>query len=942
MKKLMLGILVVIPIVVLVVVGLVTTFISVTAVISVESVSLNKSSLTIELNEVYKLDGEGGLFEVKILPEAASDKNYSWVVKDVRSRDANYPDEENGKNGFYYVELLDASGNHADSVSAGGSIRANVHCNFVLEVQAADAQTASCSVVVGGDVTAIRIEGKQTFTVGESSVMTPVYTPLDGAVYDAEWHSANPAVASVDANGIVTAVAQGSTDVWLTARDSRGNEIVGEALRITVRAGYTVYGNYLTTHLPSFPLSDIGVDAADVVSVTGGSVSGDGVFSFDVNPLATTDSQLANTAVIVLDGGGEIGLRLCGEDAIEISESSALGENFVLEVNGSPLYLTARYASVLRRGEPPSVRWISSNPDIVSVASDGTVRGLASGTATLTAESTDGGESASMTLVVQRKVAVLVTETTQSSLEVGLARETVFASQKYQGEEIVANTFAVNVLYPTLFEGEDATSFYEAFEFTTSDPSVAYFGDGTEFGHNILIFDPAGVAEAAAETTDGKVGVTVTVKAKYPRYPGMDSYTTASFVVTVIDGIAVTDYSQLKDALQTRRSSVALENDISVENLEGKDYAMDIDTFDDVYGNGHTVSAAHDQMGTESNNVIPIFMVCAHDVTFSNLTIRPNTVSQESGSLDMADTQQFEQGYAIWFNREEMEKVIGDHTNDTVRNGRVEYCLLENARSLIQLRGAQVTVEGSVIRNTRGCGIHISTYTGTSKNKKTRYNDFTIINCVMSNMAGLGFSIEYGSANYTESADARTTFTQKGFLDIYNWQPLDNINLIPRDVLEQQNIPESLIEMLVGMLGNILASEPTLESFRRDSDGYTHMHLGMLSLGFSKRSFIEYGYTEDGELVDAAGNVYEFDGNEIKDTGKDVSTDDINWNMTFEDKRFKYFSSHTITNLGDVILSLLKYPVGFWGYDDDTTDLIPGSTYTINSRLIARLHGEQI
>lgn len=61
MKKLMLGILVVIPIVVLVVVGLVTTFISVTAVISVESVSLNKSSLTIELNEVYKLDGEGGL-----------------------------------------------------------------------------------------------------------------------------------------------------------------------------------------------------------------------------------------------------------------------------------------------------------------------------------------------------------------------------------------------------------------------------------------------------------------------------------------------------------------------------------------------------------------------------------------------------------------------------------------------------------------------------------------------------------------------------------------------------------------------------------------------------------------------------------------------------------------------------------------------------------------
>ena len=94
MKKLMIGILVIIPIVVLLVVGLVTSFVSVNAFIGVESVELDKHSLTLELGKTYALDGEGGLFNVTVLPELARDRTYEWTIDNIRSHDAEFPDED--------------------------------------------------------------------------------------------------------------------------------------------------------------------------------------------------------------------------------------------------------------------------------------------------------------------------------------------------------------------------------------------------------------------------------------------------------------------------------------------------------------------------------------------------------------------------------------------------------------------------------------------------------------------------------------------------------------------------------------------------------------------------------------------------------------------------------------------------------------------------------
>ena len=329
----------------------------------------------------------------------------------------------------------------------------------------------------------------------------------------------------------------------------------------------------------------------------------------------------------------------------------------------------------------------------------------------------------------------------------------------------------------------------------------------------------------------------------------------------------------------------------------------------------------------------------ADDVLISNIVIRPNDFSEEGtdgGDMDIEDAAQFDSGYCVKVNIASRIKETGVTGITQTTGCRIEYSILENATTLIQLSGAEVEIEGCIMRNTGGVGIHVrNTY-----ERVQHYNNLTLTNCIMSNMVGTAINFDYNNTSYTETVDVRSTFTQKGFLDIYNWQPGDSLALIPRDTLEEvlggilggSNL-DALIDTLYSMLQNLLVTEPALESFRRDVGGVTYLHLGMISLGLGGQSYALYGYLPDDRRVDADGK--------IEGTDEYADPDDVSWNMTMEDSRFRYFSSDDISALG-ILESVLKYPMYVWGYDDATTDLVPGAVYTINSRLIARLHGETI
>ena len=910
MKKLMLGTLVLLPIIVLLVVGLVTAFITNSVRISVESVTVSPHSVTLEIGE-YELDD---LFSVTVKPTAA-EAVCEWAIKDVRSRDENFTDEDNGVGGVYFAELLDADDNHVDTVTTGGRLRVTVHCSFTLEVSA-ETITDSCRVVVGGDVSSVRIEGVESIGVGESARLSAVVTPLDGVATDFEWKSSDESVLRVDRNGILTGVAEGSADVTLSVINSAGQKVVSAPLAVTVNAALTPYGNTLDIGAGSFGLSAIGLRGSEVRSVDGGTLNGD-EFTFD------SGSEIASLAL----ANGTVTLRRCAETAIEIVESDAL-DGYILEMGGLPLYLSARYRSVLRRNETPKVSWGSSSDDVVSVDADGTVRGLMSGTASVTAQSAEG-ESASVDITVQRTVAVLVLKTTQSSLEAGIGRETVFPSMRYDGTgKLTDNEFAVEVAYPSIAENEDEEAFYEAFEFTTDRPDLARFNTASQDGvyNNTLLFDSAALAEATAQSADGRVSIRVSVRAKYPRYAGIESYTSASFVITVVNGVAVSDEAELRQALSTDNVNAVLTDDVHFTLPEGAESLTPVSVNADLYGNGHTVSAPLNSLpGTTG-----LFNVSVSEIVFSNLTIRPNEFNADSEEIGLDDVSVFT-GYAF--------RVNGTGDNP-VENFRLEYSLLENASSILNIRAAEVTVDGSVLRNTAGPALYVASRSGST------YADITVNNCVFSNMAGMAISFDYQDSNYRESAATRSVFRQTGFMDVYNWQSVDNLQLLPRsEILKLVGGSEAMADLVISTIQNMVTNEEELEPFRRKVNGVDHVHLGFFSIGLSAPSYINYGYDGEGRLVNREGYVCTV-GSDGKITVTDTrleTLDGVSWNMTMEDTRYNYFTSANLKGI-DSILSLIQIdnPLYFFCYDDNVTDLVPGSEYTINTRLIARLHGEGV
>ena len=86
MKKFMLGILMIIPIIIMLIVGLVTSFVSTATHIGVESVNFDKEVLTLMFSELPK-DTEGraivdmdDYIGVEILPERANEYDPEWAI----------------------------------------------------------------------------------------------------------------------------------------------------------------------------------------------------------------------------------------------------------------------------------------------------------------------------------------------------------------------------------------------------------------------------------------------------------------------------------------------------------------------------------------------------------------------------------------------------------------------------------------------------------------------------------------------------------------------------------------------------------------------------------------------------------------------------------------------------------------------------------------------
>ncbi len=935
MKKVMLGVLVVIPIIIMLIVGLVTSFVSTQAYIGVESVSMDRDTVQIFWSDV-KEDANGryivnlnDYINVTVLPERATNKTVEWQISDVEVTTSGVPGAE-------LVEVSD-DGYKVVDTNTTGLLEITGYCTFRVSVNA-EGYLDTCLVeVTDSDVQSITLSGENELFTGDKTMLSAAYNPVGSMVTEGRWESDNPSVATVDANGVVTAVGEGSAVIYMCAtQNGTGEEVRSEGFTVTVKAGASLFGSTVYTAERSVDLAAAGV--ADAAAATGGVIE-DGVLVIDDGASSATVSSPA----------GDVTFVVCGADDFVIANADFFAydpdseDTYTLGIGEIPLDLDAEWlADIGAQDEAPSATWSSSDESVATVDENGVVTAVSKGEVTITA--TVAGVSKEIRLFAVEKISIFRLQLDESSLAVGLARETVFASYRFdpthelteddydRGTEFyVDNVLEIALSLPVVpEEADDRAEFYDAFVFETDRPELA------SFEGNVLVFN----ADAISERTD----ITISVSARYPRNPSLAAQT---LTITVIPAVEVNDvneffvaarstqtFTKLFDGLSHRYDpntpafdgDIVLGSDIAYCDTEtGEPLLTALDVTAEkyqynnyeaqiccsLYGNNHRIYASRSFM-TEYNCCL--VTVREEGAVVSNVTISPN--NDVGDEIQAASDAQGIKGYAIQFRTVSYDD---EYVNDNLTACRLEYSIIQNAGTGIGLHGVDCTIDGCIVRNMGGTGIYVPTNmeneesahaeNGDGIEGDVKYSILRTHNLVMSNLIGTGMSFHYVDfsnnpykkqyADQKAAAGQVSTLIQTGFLDIYNWQYTEALNLIDKDSID--GTAAALIEPAMALLKTALEN-PKFAYLIKDYDGTSYVHFGFVSTGLSEKSYL---------------------------------------NPSFEDERFVELSTDMfkdIGGLGGTILGMLPNPIRVWCYTAEESDIVPGATYTVNTRFIDRLH----
>lgn len=249
-----------------------------------------------------------------------------------------------------------------------------------------------------------------TLTVGSFQQLAPVFTqsppPTDTAV---TWTSTNSAVATVDSNGRVKGVANGTATITVTTHD--GGKTAGSAVTVTTPVASVGLNKNTLNIAPG------GTDNTLAVSVLPSSADQSVTWSNGGSTIVTVNSSgvvsvsssapIGSTAIITVASSSNaslsatctvtVGVPVTGVAMSAGSLGLFVGESSLLSAIISPANAT-----------DTSVTWLSDTPSVATVVPGTVVSGVATatvtavgpGSASITVTTTNGGKTASTTVSV--------------------------------------------------------------------------------------------------------------------------------------------------------------------------------------------------------------------------------------------------------------------------------------------------------------------------------------------------------------------------------------------------------------------------------------------------------------------------------------------------------------------------------------------------------------
>ncbi len=287
-------------------------------------------------------------------------------------------------------------------------------------------------IIIENPVTSITLNAEQlTMEYGTKEQLTATVAPDDADDPGLTWTSDNEEVATVDENGLVTAVSVGEANITATAVDGSG---VTATCKVTVTpklvTSVTLNKNELTIE-KSFTAqltATVAPDDADNLGLT---------WTSNNEEVATVDENGQVTAV----GVGEANITATAADGsgvtatCKVTVSPKLVTSVILDE--SELTIEKNFTEQLTATVAPddadnlSLTWTSDNEEVATVDENGLVTAVGEGTATITATANDGsGVAASCVVTVTFIDGIADIETSKVTVLAANGRITVSGKEK--------------------------------------------------------------------------------------------------------------------------------------------------------------------------------------------------------------------------------------------------------------------------------------------------------------------------------------------------------------------------------------------------------------------------------------------------------------------------------------------------------------------------------
>ncbi|HCX95068.1 MAG TPA: hypothetical protein DHH42_05250 [Clostridiales bacterium] len=881
MKKVLIGVLILIPIIIVASVLLTTNIISKNSYLPVDRVELNENNIEFSLDNGNTID----TLKATVYPRLAKNHNLTWSIEEqhsdipfVYAKDdpcqdcADLSDKE-------LKEHIDT--NHIDiaTIDNNGVVTVYGYGSFIVKVTTEEGNKfATCSVkVVGDKVTKIelmpygsssKLSEKDVISMdtGERLLVNPIFTPGGARDKTVTWKSADERIVEVDKNGILSAKGAGETTISVSSNDTG----IGTSVKVKVNNGVFKGESYCYTADTTVNVKNyMNVSDFTSVKVAGGNISSDGTLNFDENATVATVTVNGKTfSAIKVDALSDDDIVFKNYDILLQKLYNKNGDEVEYIVKrGLPIYLEVVYRNPEKSGVPEvyfSSNDITPGSPIVNIKQyDQTGKESNVGNVAMIEPNKEGD------VKIVAKYKDITTNKTCSTVELkvvtpvfainlalnatdakrGVAAETVFGNKIFNADctETSPYSFYMDFNYPKDVD-------FENFEFSTSDESIAKFSDEKGSYNKLVLND---------KMPDDKKGlknkVIITIKAKYPMYDNMP--VVATYVLNVIDGYTVSNETQLKKALHEKKESVAIYVKDSTaggkleiradNNTDASRITMQEGT--SMYGNGFIVCYNEQDMIDRKN-----------DYFNELLKIETSNVHVENAILRMGyNDPEAKNGLLQWEKSRRCVRILyeienyDDETknNETINNISFKYCIFENAKTVMEIAGADVNIEGCIFRNSSANSLFIPMSGNTSTYGRLPAN-VTLKNTVFTHSALMPIFVqtdferdknrkdESGNVvGYPEGStweDMKKTgykdhfINVEGFLDIYNWINIEDFSstsgLVPSTGIES-------VDAIVGTTGaQIIANEllqPEYSGVRHTFNGQEYVHLGIAVLGMT-------------------------------------------------------------------------------------------------------------